>query len=80
MSTRKTQSHTLEYKKPSAQLFVDSDQPVSKTAIDLGIKPGTLHGWVNKYHPKKRKTQDQNNPITSDLLAELKQLKKETPD
>ena len=48
MSNNKNK-YPLEFKVSSAQLAVDSDQPISHTAKDLGINHNTLHNWMAKY-------------------------------
>jgi transposase-like protein len=72
---RKTSSYTDEFRQSSAKLAIESDQPVSKTAKDLGINAMTLHGWVAKYHPRNNQSEDLSSP-TIDPQAELKLLKK----
>ncbi|MCU7900060.1 MAG: transposase [Candidatus Thiodiazotropha sp. (ex Lucinoma aequizonata)] len=37
-------------------MAIESDQPIFKTADELGINKNTLHTWISKYHsPQKRK-------------------------
>ena len=55
MGKRKIKNYTLEFKQASAKLAAESEQPVSHTAKGLGISSPTLHGWVNKYHPKQNR-------------------------
>lgn len=75
MPKRKTQVYTEEFKQSSVQLAVNSDQPISRTAADLGINVNTLHGWVSKYHPKSKAV---GNPNKDDNLSEeLKRLRRE---
>ena len=75
MHGKKTRNYTEEFKRSSAQLAAESDQSISQTAKDLGINVNTLHGWVNKYIPKS--TNQSNNRDVTELLEELKQLRKE---
>lgn len=70
-----TKRYTEEFKCSSAKLAADSDQPICKTAKDLGVNVNTLHGWVNKYCPDTIKQQKASG--TSDTAEELKQLRKE---
>ena len=57
------------------KLAVESNQPVTDTARDLGVNANTLHTWIGKYHrPKasgKAEKQDEH------LYDELKRLRKE---
>ena len=49
MSNTNRANYPLEFKVSSAQLAVDSDQPVAQTARDLGVNHNTLHNWIAKY-------------------------------
>jgi len=54
-------------------LAIELDQPITQTARDLGIHPGTLHGWVSKFYPDRNVSKSGGlNPE-----AELKQLRKQ---
>ncbi len=46
MSEKKTKSYTAEFKESAVKLAVESDQPVSATAKDLGVNVNTLHTWI----------------------------------
>jgi transposase-like protein len=73
MNKRKAKSYTLEFKQSSAKLAATSEQPISQTAKDLGVKASTLHGWVNMYHPKTTIKEVAGN----NLEEEVKKLRKE---
>ena len=75
MGRGKVRNYTVEFKQSSAKLAATSDQPVSRTAQDLGINVNTLHGWVNKFHPNATPTN--TNPSSDDVQTELKRLRKE---
>ena len=75
MSKRKLLSYTEEFRKSSAKLAYESDQPVSKTAENLGVHETTLYGWIAKYYPKRSKRQKIGQ--ADDPYEELKQLKKD---
>lgn len=74
MSTGKQSHYDEEFRQSCAKLAFDADQPVSKTAAELGIKAPTLYVWIKKYHPSS-KTKSQSG--ASDLAEENKRLKKE---
>jgi len=76
MSKRKTTNYSLEFKQSSAQLAVNSEQSINKTAIALGVNVSTLHGWVKKFYPNTAKLQQQQSP-EHNPTEELKQLRKE---
>jgi len=68
MSKRCVKNYSLEFKQSSAKLATESDQPINKTAEELGVNTNTLHGWINKYTPKNAaKTKKE-----SDIHEELK--------
>ncbi len=72
MAKRKSNSYTVDFKRSSAKLAAESEQPISQTAKELGINVNTLHTWINKYA---------NTGITSaselSVHEENKRLKKE---
>ncbi len=43
MSEKKSKTYTAEFKASAVQLAVESDQPVTETARDLGVNVNTLH-------------------------------------
>lgn len=73
MSKRTKSIYTIEFKQSSAKLAVESDQPISKTAKELGINETTLYSWVNKLYPDR----NQKNDTEQDLEAENKALRRE---
>ena len=75
MSKRQSKHYPPEFKESAVKLALDSDQPVAKTAKELGVNVSTLHTWVDKY----TKLVDGSSRVRSDehLYEELKQLKKE---
>jgi len=50
MSNVKPNQYTAEFKASAVKLAVESDQPISKTAEELGLNKNTLHTWISKYH------------------------------
>lgn len=78
MSKNQKNNYPLEFKISSAQLALDSNQPIAKTARDLGINHNTLHGWIEKYSDSN--PINQNNMSNSNkavYFEENKRLKKE---
>lgn len=74
MSTEKNGHYDEEFRRSCARLAFDSDQPVSKTAAELGIKAPTLYVWIKKYHPSSN---IKSQSGASDLAEENRRLKKE---
>lgn len=73
MTKRITKNYPLEFKQSSAKLAAEADCPISETAKGLGVHVTTLHGWINKFHPKT-----QINKPSKDLInEELKSLRLE---
>ncbi len=76
MSDQKKQSdYTTEFRESAVKLAIESDQPVSKTAEELGVNKNTLHTWISKYHrPQKQKV---GRVEDEHLYDELNRLRKE---
>jgi transposase len=76
MSQKKTNSYTAEFKETAVKLAVESAQPVTQTARELGINANTLHTWIYKYNDKQdpssgKQVNDRH------LYEELKLLRRE---
>ena len=72
----KPNHYTAEFRESAVKLAIESDQPVSKTAEELGINKNTLHTWISKYHHP----QEQNSVGRIEeehLYDELKRLRKD---
>ncbi len=46
MSKEKLQTYPSEFRESSVILALESEQPITHTARDLGINPNTLHTWI----------------------------------
>ena len=79
MSNTNRANYPLEFKVSSAQLAVDSDQPIAQTARDLGVNHNTLHGWIDKYSDANQTNQKNmsNNNNKASCFEENRLLKKE---
>ena len=53
MSEKKVKTYTAEFKESAVKLAVESDQPATDTARDLGVNANTLRNWISKYHRPK---------------------------
>ena len=68
MKKRVTKSYPLEFKKSSAKLAVERDQPYSETAKDLGVHTATLHGWIVRFYPNRQmESKSQEAPSYKEL-------------
>ncbi len=76
MSKQKPQTYPSEFRESSVKLALESDQPITQTARDLGINPNTLHTWISKYS-KPSQAQTAVGRTDEHLYDELKRLKKE---
>jgi len=75
MTKTKNKSYTAEFKESAVKLAVESDQPASVTARELGVNVNTLHTWISKYHrPKETSTVSKGE---EHIYDELKRLRKE---
>ena len=73
MSDKKHQTYSSEFKESSVKLAIESKQPISQTAKDLGIKANTLYTWVDKYSkPKEASVRTDDH-----IYDKNKKLKKE---
>jgi len=74
-SQKKQNLYTTEFRESAVKLAVESDQPVTKIAEELGVNKNTLHTWISKYHrPQKQKV---DRVGEEHLYDELKRLRKE---
>lgn len=72
--TRKQNTYTPEFKESAVKLAIESEQPVTQTARELGVNPNTLHTWISKYSKPAASTAERTD---EHLYDELKRLKKE---
>jgi transposase len=64
------------FKEEAIRLALTSNQPITKTAYDLGIKATTLYSWVSHAKDKAPTIADESsNP--ANLIKELNHLRKE---
>jgi transposase len=47
---KKQQQYASEFKESAVKLAIESDQPITKTAEELGVNKNTLHTWISKLH------------------------------
>ncbi len=69
------QTYSEEFKTESVKLALESDEPISKLAKNLGIHYKTLYAWVKKTMPETASTQAGKSKIKS-LESEVKRLRK----
>lgn len=72
--TKKQNIYTSEFKESAVKLAVETDQPISQTAKELGVNVNTLHTWIHKYS-KLAKTA--TTRTDEHIYDEVKRLKKE---
>jgi len=73
MSKRKVTQYTSEFRENAIKLALESDQPVSQTADNLGINHNTLHTWISKYGPPS----ENQGSLNEHHFDEIKRLKKQ---
>jgi transposase len=74
-SNQKSNIYSPEFRESAVKLAMESDQPKSATARELGINVNTLHTWISKYHQDSHPEPKQINDMH--LYDQLKELKKE---
>ncbi len=72
MGTQKTKTYAEEFKRSSAQLAIESEESINRTAKDLGLSSSTLYAWVEKYYPRTNKP-----AVCSSVDEEVRALRKE---
>jgi transposase len=73
MTKPKPKIYPAEFKESAVKLAIESKQPVSQTAKELGLRRTTLYSWVDKYSKPKELTMRTDEH----LYDELKRLKKD---
>ena len=72
---KKPTRYTTEFRQSAVKLAVESDQPISQIAKELGVNENTLHTWISKYH--KPAKADAAAASAESMHDELKRLRKE---
>lgn len=73
MSSKKYHQYPAEFRESSAKLALESDQPMSQTARELGVSPKNLYSWVKAYSEANEHPRATKEPASE----EIKRLKKE---
>jgi transposase len=73
---KKPVEYTAEFRASAVKLAVESVQPVSQTAKDLGVNKNTLYTWIGQYHRPDRKHGDKVED--EHIYDEVKRLRIET--
>ena len=71
MTNTRSKRYSQEFQHSSANLAITSDQPVSRTAKELGVDPATLRAWITKHCPEHG-----NGRSAQASEAEIKALRK----
>ncbi|MDA7705534.1 transposase [Rickettsiales bacterium] len=75
MSNQKRNNYSSEFRSSSIKLALESEQPISHTARNLGININTLHTWIrNQSNSKESNNMVKNSECHFD---EVRKLKKE---
>ncbi len=70
----KYRKFTPEYRQEAVKQVVDTQIPIAEVARNLGINPGTLGNWVNKYREEHPASEELSVPERS----RLRELERET--
>ena len=73
MPSRKYKRYPAEFKESSAKLALESAQPMSQTARELGVDSKSLYNWVKIYSD----TNEDSHLTKEPASEEIKRLKKE---
>jgi transposase len=77
MSRNKPKNYDKSFREQAIQLALSSNQPISKTAKELGILEGTLYHWVSDAKAKKIPTEASKEIDVGKLHEELLRLRKD---
>ena len=72
----KRKVYDKSFKAQAIQLALTSNQPIAKTAQDLGVLESTLYNWLSKYKAKG-KSDNPATPNVNEMHEELLKLRKE---
>ena len=64
--------YSSEFKLEAVRRIEKTGEPVTKVAAELGVKPTTMQGWVNKY----RKSPEYPFPGSGNLSPDDEKLRK----
>ena len=67
-------TYTSEFKESAVKLAIETEQPISQTARELGVNVNTLHTWISKYSKPMKVTANRSD---EHIYDEVKRLKKE---
>ena len=72
------QKYTSEFKEEAVKIAMNTDQPYSATAKELGINLGTFYKWTSEAMNNQTNPSNQNkkNMNTKILEIEIKELRK----
>lgn len=73
MSSIKYKQYPAEFRESSARLALETDQPISQTARELGVTAKRLYYWINVYSGSDERSGSAKEPVPE----EIKRLKKE---
>jgi transposase len=73
----KYKKYDKSFKQQAVQLALTSDQPIAKTAKELGVLETTLYSWVNNAKTQKTPTEAIKEADVGKLHEELLKLRKD---
>lgn len=70
----KRQRFSPEFREQAVRLVVETSRPIAEVGRELGVNPGTLANWVNKYREEHPVGEE---PLSVSERARLAELEKE---
>ena len=70
----KRQRFSPEFREQAVRLVVETSRPIVEVGRELGVNPGTLANWVNKYREANPVGEE---PLSVSERARLAELEKE---
>lgn len=82
----KQQKYDAEFREGVVRIVIETGKPIPEVAEDLGVHPGTLHGWVSRWRRNGSASSDRPAPAESGgrlregERAEPERLRRETSE
>ena len=69
MASRK-RIYDAEFREGAVRIVTETGKPISEVAEDLGVHPGTLHGWVSR--ARRNGSPSSDRPVTESSGGRLR--------
>ncbi len=77
MAGAKRTKFSREFKSEAVKIVIDGSRPIAQVARELGVNPGTLGNWVDRYRDEHPVTEE---PLNVSERVRLRELEAENRD